>query len=41
MVEYILIFVILLGAVALTTYIVRAISNQSERSDTLLASDYP
>lgn len=41
MVEYILVFVILFGAVVLTTFIVRAISNQSDRSEMLLASDYP
>jgi hypothetical protein len=41
MVEYILVFVILIGAVALTSYIVKALSSQTERSDALLASDYP
>ncbi len=41
MVEYLLIFVLLLGSVAGAAYIVRAITAQSARTDVLLTSDYP
>ncbi len=41
MVEYILIFVLLLSAVAAAGFIVRAVNAQSARTQTLLTSDYP
>lgn len=41
MMEYILVFVLLMGAVAGVGYIVQAIRAQKARTETLLSSDYP
>lgn len=41
MVEYILVFVLLLGAVAGLGYLSQAVRSHSERTNTLLNSGYP
>lgn len=41
MVEYILVFVLLLTALTITHWLVRAVNRQTERSSILLGSEYP
>jgi len=41
LVEYVLVFVLLLGAVAAAGFVVRAVRAQAARTHALLSSDYP
>ncbi len=41
MVEYVLVLVLLMAAVTAAGWVVKAVRAQSERSETLLGSDFP